>query len=173
MEWQMIDKARLLASLRAQVSADLEALERRQKDTQEGATHDESRAEHAKDTRATEQGYLARGLSERVADLRRTATALASLELRSFEPGDPIAVTALVLVSSEDHEADEHETPTREIWFVVPRAGGLELDEAGIRVRTVTPISPLGRALIGHCKGDEGTVRTPRGERSLEVLEVS
>ena len=81
----MVDKAALLESLQARVSADLAALERRQMETQEGATHAESRAEHAKDTRATEQSYLARGLAERVADTRRTCTALATLELRSFE----------------------------------------------------------------------------------------
>ncbi len=163
----MISKASLLDSLRARVAVDLEALERRQKDTQEGATHEESRAEHSKDTRATEQGYLARGLAERVADLKRTAAALDALELRAFGPADPIAVTALVLVESDDEEA-----PKRQMWFLVPGAGGLELDEAGIRVRTVTPISPLGRALLGLREGDEGRVGTPSGERTLEVLEV-
>ena len=79
----MVDKTALLDSLRERVAADLEALARRQKDAQAGATHDESRAEHAKDTRATEQAYLARGLAERVADLRRTATAPSPLS--SFE----------------------------------------------------------------------------------------
>ena len=49
----MVDKTALLDSLRERVAADLEALARRQKDAQAGATHDESRAEHAKDTRAT------------------------------------------------------------------------------------------------------------------------
>ncbi len=48
----MVDKTALLDSLRERVAADLEALARRQKDAQAGATHDESRAEHAKDTRS-------------------------------------------------------------------------------------------------------------------------
>lgn len=165
----MVDKTALLDSLRERVAADLEALVRRQKDAQAGATHDESRAEHAKDTRATEQAYLARGLAERVADLRRTATALATLELRSFERDGPIAVSALVFVTSE---GAQHDTATREAWFVVPGAGGLELDEAGMRIQTVTPVSPLGRSLLGLCRGDEGKVRMPRGERRFEVLEV-
>ena len=165
----MIDKIRLIDSLRAQVDADLDALERRQIDIQEGATHEESRAEHAKDTRATEQAYLARGLADRVADLRRTRTALATLDVRHFGPNDSIAVSALVTVSSED---DGDDAPACESWFVVPGAGGLELEEAGIRIRTVTPVSPLGRALLGLRQGDQGTVRTPRGERALEVLEV-
>ena len=163
----MIDKTELLASLRARVTADLAALERRQKDAENGATHEESRAEHAKDTRATEQSYLARGLADRVADLRRTVDALVALELRDFGPDDPIAVTALVVLSNEEDDTAPHET-----WFVVPGAGGLELDEAGVRIRTVTPVSPLGRSLLGLSRGEEGTVRTPRGARAFEVLEV-
>jgi hypothetical protein len=165
----MIDKADLLDALRARVRADLEALERRQLDVEKGATHEESRSEHAKDTRATEQSYLARGLADRVADLRRTVDALVALELRRFGPDDPIAVSALVVVSSE---GDEPDTANHESWFVVPGAGGLELHLAGIRVRTVTPISPLGRSLLGLCQGEAGTLRTPRGSRSFDVLEV-
>ena len=65
------DKASLLAALVTKVQTDLKALERRQRDTQEAATHEENRAEHAKDTRATEQSYLARGLADRVEDLVR------------------------------------------------------------------------------------------------------
>ncbi|MBJ22317.1 MAG: hypothetical protein CL933_23140 [Deltaproteobacteria bacterium] len=165
----MIDKAELLEVLCDQVTADLESLERRQRDTQEGATHEESRAEHAKDTRATEQGYLARGLAERVTDLRRTLTALTRLELRDFEPGDSIAVSALVLIASQDDAVD---VTTRETWFLVPGAGGLELEDSSERIRTLTPASPLGRTLLGLGKGDEGTVHTPRGQRTLKILEI-
>lgn len=165
----MIDKAELLDSLRARVREDLAALERRHKDVARGATHEESRAEHAKDTRATEQSYLARGLAERVANLRRTVEALTTLELRDFESGDPIGLTALVSVSAE---SDEHDGPTRETWFVVPGAGGLELESRGIRIRTVTPVSPLGQALLGLRERDLGEFRSPRGARSFEVLSI-
>ena len=64
-----LDKAAVLCALRERVGADLDALVRRQRDVQAGAVHEEKRAEHAKDTRATEQSYLARGLAERVAEL--------------------------------------------------------------------------------------------------------
>ena len=165
----MIDKSELLDSLRGRIAVDLAALERRQRDTQAGATHEENRAEHAKDTRATEQSYLARGLAERVEDLRRTATALATLQLRSFAPDEPIALTALVLIESQDGESG---SARRESWFVVPGGGGLELAPSGADVRTVTPRSPLGRSLLGLREGDEGTLLTPRGQRRFEVLEI-
>ena len=57
-----------------------------------------------------------------------------------------------------------------ERWFVVPGAGGFELEAAGGAIRTVTPVAPLGRALLGLEIGDEGTLATPRGARTFEVV---
>lgn len=162
-----VDKVALLRVLLDRVAADLAALERRQHDEQAGSTHEESRAEHAKDTRATEQSYLARGLADRVAKLRRNAAALGSLELHEFGEDDPIAVTALVELSTDDGAGEA------ELWWLVPTAGGLELELGETTIRTITPTSPLGRSLLGLGAGDEGTFRTPRGERGFEVIRVS
>jgi len=161
------DKARLLDALRARVAADLAALERRQRDAQAGSTHEESRAEHAKDTRATEQSYLARGLAQRVEDLARTAAALEALQPRSFSPGEPISVGALV-----ELEIDGDAGRARQLWWIVAGAGGIEVEQEGVVVRTVTPASPLGRELVGMRSGDEAEVRTPRGTKQLEVIQV-
>lgn len=158
------DKKSLLDSLRRSIRFDLEALERSQQDVQSGATHEENRAEHAKDTRATEQSYLARGLSERVGRLRETDEALARLEIQRFGSEDPIAVSAIVTLEEEDGD--------RERWWIVPLAGGRLLPDDGGQIRTVTPVAPLGRALIGLFVGDEGEFRSPRGPRRFEILEI-
>jgi hypothetical protein len=50
----MIDKAELLEKLRAQVTADLARAAQAQRETQQGATHEEARPENDKDTRALE-----------------------------------------------------------------------------------------------------------------------
>lgn len=158
----------LVSALRARIEADLETVERRQADTQAGATHAENRAEHAKDTRATEDSYLARGLAERVTELRRNIEALVGTPLRLFGDDDAIAVGALVTVATEDEAGDAQE----EQWLLVPGAAGIELEVDGQTIRAVTPVSPLGQALLGLEVGDEGAVRTPRGERRFEVLEI-
>lgn len=172
----MIDKSQLLDDLRARIAADLEALERRQRDAQAGSTHEESRSEHAKDTRATEQSYLARGLAERVEVLRRTMTVLASFVPRSFGECDPIAVGALVSLAVDRDEAgargDADAAGGEQCWWLVPTSGGIELHAAGRLVRTLTGASPLGRALLGLQTGDEGAYATPRGERRFIVREV-
>lgn len=166
----MIDKQRLLESLRSRVAEDVAALERRQRDIQTGATHEEARPEHAKDTRATEQSYLARGLAERFQELTRTAKALAALEVRDLPEGEPVAVGTLVEISLEG--ADETAPASPQRWFVVPGPGGIELEQDGSVTQTLTPISPLGRSLLGLSEGDEGELRTPRGVKRFEVLSV-
>lgn len=162
------DKPALLAALASRLEEDLATVERRQADTQAGATHAENRAEHAKDTRATEDSYLARGLAERVTELRRNLEALANMPVRAFAPDEAIAVGALVTVVTETEPGRSRE----EAWFVVPGAAGLEIEHDGRTVRTVTPVSPLGQALLGLEAGDEGAVRTPRGPRGFEVLTI-
>lgn len=160
-----MDKNALRAELLRQIRADLENVTRSQLDTQAAATHAENRAEHAKDTRATEQGYLARGLAERVEALHRSEERLAGLPIRSFEPDDEIGLSAIVRIDGEDFDAPQS-------WWLVPAAGGLELDWEGETIRTLSPTAPLGRALLGLQVGDEGRFETPGGARRFEILDV-
>ena len=44
--------------------------------------------------------------------------------------------------------------------------------EADVQAGTISVTSPLGKALIGKEEGAEITVRTPKGVRNLEILEV-
>lgn len=160
------EKQKLLVDLLKRVRADLAALIHAQQDTRAAATHEQNRAEHAKDTRATEQSYLARGLAGRVEELRRGENLLAGLELRCFELHDPIALTAIVRL--EDDLTGEAQS-----WWLVPAAGGLEISWGDHRLRTLTPVAPLGRALLGLRVGEEGSFQTPRGERRFEIIDVS
>lgn len=161
----MIDKHRLLLDLQDRIASNLDALIRRQQDTQKGATHEESRAEHAKDTRATEQSYLARGLAARVEEIRQTVRNLEKIELASFDAQDPIGLTALVVLRDDDNRG--------QTWWLLPGPGGIELSQAGTRICTLTTTAPLGRALIGLQIGDEGSFSTPGGVRQFEVLEIA
>lgn len=155
-----IDKQRVLDALRAALAEDLAKLTASQKQTLAGATHEESRPENDKDTRALESSYLARGLAERVATLENAQRALATLELRSFGHDDPIALSALVTLEDDAGEAR---------YFLTPAGGGRELTVDGQVIKTVTPQAPLGRAMLGSFIGDELRVQTPQGTRELEV----
>jgi len=168
-----LDKLQLLDLLRERVDAQLRDLERRQRDVQAGTIHEENRPEHAKDTRATEQSYLARGLAARVAEMRKMLTILAAFTPRPFGPDEPVAVGALVVLSTEDETSSAAGPATPETCWLVAGAGGFELELGGVTIRTLTPVSPLGQALIGLQSGDGGSVRTPSGLRHFEVVRVS
>ncbi len=158
-----VDKQEILEALKARVRDDLDLLTRAQKQSAEDATHEEARAEDDKDTRATELSYLARGQAERVEALQQAVGRLSNLVLRSFDDDTPIALTALVVLESMDGETN---------YFVAPDGGGVRLEVAGLTVKVVTPVSPLGRAMIGKTAGDEVEVRTPKGATELLVSSI-
>jgi transcription elongation GreA/GreB family factor len=160
-----LDKRLILDELRRLVHADLGAVAASQQETQAGATHEESKPENDKDTRALESSYLARGLARRVGELQDAATLLDALELRTFADEAPIALSALVAL--EDGEGEVRH------YFVAPGGGGLKLDISGTKVAIVTPPSPLGRALIGKRTDDDVELHTPQGRREFSVLSVT
>jgi transcription elongation GreA/GreB family factor len=160
-----LDKLEVLARLRQTVASDLARAAAAQRQTQRAATHEESKPENDKDTRALESSYLARGLAERVAALENAVVALAAWKPRDFHSDTPVALFALVTLEAVQSRARNH-------YFVVPAAGGVTLLVGGETVLTVTPEAPLGRALIGAFEGDEVSVQTPHGPRAVEIARV-
>jgi transcription elongation GreA/GreB family factor len=149
------------------VSRDLDTLVRAHRATQEGATHEEAKPENDKDTRALEQSYLARGQAARIEELRAGVETISTLTTRAFEAHDPVALGALATLSDADGDA----TSDAFIVLVAPHGGGHQL--AGGRVRVVTPVSPLGRALLGRRVGERIEVSTGGRERQLEIVGVA
>lgn len=143
------------------MQADLEALERAQREAQAGATHEEAKAEGDKDTRAVEQTYLARGQAQRVEELRAALAALRAMPLRDFAPGAPAALGALVTLD-DDGELRR--------FFIAPESGGTRL--AGGRVQVVTPKSPLGEALVGGRAGEDCSLFVGGKLRDLDIVSV-
>jgi transcription elongation GreA/GreB family factor len=154
-----MDKAQLKAELIAQLTAALATAQAAHAAATEGATHSEARAENDKDTRGLEQSYLARGQAQRVVELEHGLAAVTKLALRTFGPGDPAALAALVTVDDDG--------ATRQL-FLAPAGGGNVC--AGVQV--VTPSSPLGRALVGKRIDDEVELRLPGGTRSVVISRI-
>ena len=155
-----LDKRQVLRLLRQRLAAQLETLTASQQAAQSGATHDETRQEHPKDTRAIEAQYLARGLADRVETLRAGVTTLAALRLSSFGD-DEIGLSALIGVR------DEAGQPA--VYFLVPVGGGETVHVDGHAVQALTPVSPIGRALLEKQVGDEAAVDLPSGRVRLVV----
>jgi transcription elongation GreA/GreB family factor len=151
-----IDKRRLLEALLERLQTDLATIEASQSAAQAGATHEETRAEHAKDTRAIEAQYVARGLAERGEVLREAIQALSNLVLDPLPAGDGVAITALVTLEDDETGIATH-------YFLVPKGGGERLEQGGAVVQSLTPASPLGRMLMGRDIGDEIVLERTRG----------
>ena len=149
----MIDKREVLTLLRAKLDADLRSFTKSHGAAQAGATHEETRQEDPKDTRAIEATYLARGLAEQVESMREVAAVFSRLKVLDFGPDDPIAVTALVGL--------EYESGEESVYFLVPSAGGETLELGGTTIRTLTPGSPLGSVLIGRHVDDDVALKLP------------
>lgn len=156
----MTDKRALQAELVARLEGELGAMEQTQRATVEGMTHEQARPENDKDTRALEQSYLARGQARRVEELRVAVGETKAMALRAFAEDAPIGISALVTL--EDERGPQ-------ILFVTIHGGGEELSDG---VRVVTTRSPLGRALVGRCAGDEVEVQQGGRVRTLSVVRV-
>ncbi|MCP3978396.1 MAG: hypothetical protein GY716_03555 [bacterium] len=155
------DKQTLVAELRARVELEMQSLRESQRAAQDGAIHEEARQEDPKDTRAIEAQYIARGLAERVETLQGTLAALAQFRLDGFGPDDPVGLSALVAL----HDGDDER-----VYFLVPVGGGEALEANRTTVRTLTPASPLGRAITGKCVGDDVELELP-GRRLDATIE--
>jgi hypothetical protein len=115
--------------------------------------------ENDKDTRGLEAGYLARGQSQRAAEIERTLK-----ELRAFPVRTCDVVTEGALVVTIDVA-----TRARSTVFIAPAGGGVKLDVDGTPVQAVSLSSPLGEALEDKGEGDIAEM----GKRKIEIVRVT
>jgi transcription elongation GreA/GreB family factor len=156
-------KQSLRHQLRQQIEDELTTIERSAQNAREAATHAESKAENKYDTRGLEASYLAGAQKERAAELRGALLLTRALELKVFAPSDKIAPTALVELEHEGQKS---------LCFLVIWGAGYQLESEGCLVTTITPQSPLGKALLGKHSGDVVTIKTSLGKKDYEVLTV-
>ena len=153
-------KQDVVDALKRAADESLVAAERAQAIATDEATSDQSKAEGKYDTRATEASYLARGQAERVVQLRDLVHWYERLDtercLTIVKPG------ALVALEGEGEQ----------VLFVGP-VGGQTVSVSGVTIKTISLVSPLGRALNGLSEGDDVTFRTPGGLKELEVISIT
>ena len=157
------DKKAVLEALKLQLENDLERARKRARDAADGATHEENRAEGDKDMRATEASYVARGQAGRASEMEEAFVRITALELLDFKPGARIAISALIELLHDGKQLQ---------YFLVPAAGGERLLVAGSEIQTLTPQSPLGRALLGASEGDEAELPPRQAGEPARVYEI-
>ena len=155
-------KSRLRDLLAQELAAQRDKVAQAQRTSAQGVTHEDARAEGDKDMRATEASYIARGQAMRVEALEADYGRVLTMPVRAFAPDAPIALGALVTVQGEREQR----------MFLAPAGGGAALSLAGESIQVVTPVSPLGRALLGRCTGDAVEVVRAGTTTELEIVAV-
>ena len=135
----------VLGQIITHLRSDLDILVQAVKDAYNTATDQENVAENKYDTHGLEASYLVQGQARRAEELENALGMYQNLKLRQFSAGSYVLLSALVLLAGEGVER----------WlFVGPGAGGMEVDCGAGVVTIVTPVSPLGQALLGKRVGD-------------------
>lgn len=157
-----MDKAALVRYIIEQLENDRRVTADALKAAHEAATHEESKAENKYDTRGLEAAYLADGQRKRLHELEVAVMAYRNLVLEPME--EKVRLGAFVSLDTDGG---------RKNLFLGPDAAGLKIQQAEWEILVITPLSPLGKALLGAREGDEvDVVVAGRGQR-YEVIEIA
>lgn len=158
-----MNKTHLQALIIERLQADLAVAKNALKASHEAATHAESKAENKYDTRGLEAAYLADGQRKRVYEIETAISNYRNLPVRSYR-NEAISLGALISLESADSSR----------WvFLGPDAAGLSVTAEGEEVLVISPLSPLGKALLGCEEGDEAEIRVEGQSIRYSVTSVS
>ena len=156
-----MNKKALVDSIVRQLSSEMELIASTAKSAFDEATHDEELHKNQFETPGLETSVLAEGQVKVAAELREAFDAFKELVPHDFAPGEAIALGVLV----ETEIGDE-----KNLYFVGPKGGGLEIEHEHTTIYVITPHSPLGAKMLGHHAGD--VLPSPTGRRPIRIVSV-
>ncbi|GIU32417.1 transcription elongation factor [Shewanella colwelliana] len=164
-----MDKSDIREALVARLNTMKLAAMRAATQARETATHSETVARSKYETFGLEASYLAHGQTQRVEEFARSQQAFSELTLREFDVNTAIALSAVVVILDEK---DVEQT-----LFIGPSGGGVRFSvtsNAGtdVEIMVVTPVSPLGAALIGALVNDVVTISIADTIKTYEIIQV-
>ncbi len=159
-----MNKRALVKKIIARLDADLALYAKAARAAHAEATHEQSKAENKYDTRGLEASYLARGQSRQAAETEQARQQFEVLELRKFSADDEIDLSALVELEDKGE---------RTIYFIGPRAGGMEIQHEKKEILVITPQSPLGQQLSGKKQNDSFQIEIGGAKKNYRIISVS
>lgn len=158
-----VDKRALQKALVRSLEEDATTMSRLAKEAALAATHEENRPESDKDMRSTEASYLARGQMERALDLEHALAVVRATDFRERDEGAVVQAGCVVAL---------REATGERLVVLVAAGGGQRVKVGRKEISTVTPQTPLGKALLGLEKGDEVEVQAGGGRREVTIEDV-
>ena len=159
----MLSKNDLIALIIEKLSADLELFTDAARTAHEAATHEENQPDNKYDTLALEASYVAQGQANRAQELRCALDAYRSMPLVTST--GVVHLSSLVDIEGEDG--------TRRTVFIGPVEGGMKISCSGDEIMVITPLSPLGKELVGKSPGDVVELAVGTGRTEYEIVEVA
>lgn len=158
-----MEKQAILRQLIQKLSADLATLTQAALVAHEAATHAESKAEDQYDTRGLEASYLAGAQSKRALEIQEAIDVYRHIDIRNFTSEMPISATALIELESDGKKL---------YYLLMPKAGGLSTEFEGKQIQVVTPLAPLGQALLGKRVGDSFDIEVQKTVKEFDIVRV-
>lgn len=159
----MISKRAVIRQIIQQLGRELETLAGASRTMHADASDEQNKAEDKYDTRGLETAYLASSQARQATATEQALAAYQTLALAKFSTQTPIALTALVKLDSRGK---------RTLYFLGPKAGGIELRLAGQEILVITPESPLGQQLMGKKVGDSIQLQTRGPADHFRIISV-
>jgi hypothetical protein len=154
-----MDKTMILKALVAELEDDLRRQLAANVQASAGATDGEARAETKWDTCGLEASYLARGHAQQFQALAGEVHNLRGFAAPDYS-GRPIGAGALVEVELGGEA---------QLFFLLHCGGGTDLVVEGRKVTVITPVSPVGAALLERRQGDVFSFRAGSAGKILGV----
>ncbi len=158
-----MDKKKLIETIQTQLENDLVGLKSAALATYEAATHEESKPENEYDTRGLEASYLAGAQAKRITEIEDILFYLRHVVVKDFGANDPISATALVELEYNGKKS---------IFLLLAKGGGVNVSFAGHNVQIVTPVTPLGEALLDQKKDGSAVVENGDQVREYDIINV-
>jgi transcription elongation GreA/GreB family factor len=159
-----MDKLLLQQQVLERLAEDLLQVEQAARTAHETATHEENIAENKYDTLGLEAAYLATGQARRAEAIRQAIAHWRQFRPRPYDASKGIQLGALVcLVDADDKQ---------QLLFLGPDGGSMQLVSGAQPVQVISSASPLGRAMLGKCVGDEVALQVAQTRQQFEVLRV-
>ena len=159
-----MDKFVLQHQVLERLAEDLLRVEQAVRAAHETATHQENVAENKYDTLGLEAAYLATGQALRAEAIRQAMANWRQFRPRPYDANKGIQLGALVcLVCSDDKQQQ---------LFLGPDGGSMKLVSGSQLVQVISSESPLARAMLGKCVGEEVSIQVASIRQQFEVLRV-
>jgi len=159
-----MDKFLLQQQVLERLADDLLQVEQAARVAHETATHEENIAENKYDTLGLEAAYLATGQARRAEAIRQAMAHWRQFRPRAYDASKGIELGALVCLIDSDGR-QQH-------VFIGPDGGSMKLVSGAQLVQVISSESPLGRAMLGKCEGDEVSIQVALVRQEFEVLRV-